>query len=158
MLSTPILFINSSPAFSPYMPAILSVPASNLSGRKSGTVSKSETLPVPPLISGSISGTVSSLIINPPVPWGPSRDLWPVKQRMSMFILSISTFTLPPLWAQSAINISPCFLHISPIFSMGAIVPHTLDAWENMTAFVLSLMSSSTPKLFPSESQGALSK
>ena len=54
--------------FSPYIPGRLGVPASNLSGMKSGVISVCEILPVPPVIRGSIRETMRSLRMNPPVP------------------------------------------------------------------------------------------
>ena len=52
MLSTPLVRTNSAPAMSPAMPGILCVPASSISGRKSGIVWLRLSEPVPPAMSG----------------------------------------------------------------------------------------------------------
>lgn len=71
---------NPTPRGRPMMPADSSVPASSLSGRKSGMASRWDTLPVPPSITGEIRSAISSVSSSAPIPWGPSRPLWPVTQ------------------------------------------------------------------------------
>ena len=81
MFSMPSFLINLMPSFKPTIPGIFNVPDSNLSGKKSGWLSAWERLPVPPNINGSHISLSSSLIIKPPIPWGPSKLLWPVNAK-----------------------------------------------------------------------------
>lgn len=98
---------------------MFNVPDSNLSGKKSGWVNECDKLPVPPDINGlQISFNLSS-IINPPIPWGPNRLLWPVKAKAfndkSLKLIS----STPALCALSNMKNIPSFLHKSPICFIG---------------------------------------
>ncbi|OPX93360.1 MAG: hypothetical protein A4E53_00263 [Pelotomaculum sp. PtaB.Bin104] len=82
IFDTPFSKTYCTPAPRPARPIMFRVPDSNWSGKKSGWISLSELLPVPPLTMGESS--IPSRTYNPPVPCGPRRDLWPVKASMSM--------------------------------------------------------------------------
>ena len=105
MFSMPSFLINLMPSFKPTIPGIFNVPDSNLSGKKSGWLSAWERLPVPPNINGSHISLSSSLIIKPPIPWGPSKLLWPVKAKALKLNSAKSTGSTPALWALSKIRL-----------------------------------------------------
>ena len=69
------------------MPGILGVPASNLSGKKVGIYSLSDTLPVPPLINGDSFSAKSLLIRTSPMPDGPNSPLCPGRTSALIFDL-----------------------------------------------------------------------
>ena len=135
---------------------MFNVPDSNLSGKKSGWVNECDKLPVPPRIKGLHILFNSSSIINPPIPWGPNKLLWPVKAKAlndkSLKFIS----STPALWALSNIKNMPSFLHKSPISLIGWIEPTTFDAWVITINLVFDLIkffisfTSTIPILFAS--------
>ena len=141
MFSMPSFLINLMPSFKPTIPGIFNVPDSNLSGKKSGWLSAWERLPVPPNINGSHISLSSSLIIKPPIPWGPSKLLWPVKAKALKLNSAKSTGSTPALWALSKIKNILFFLQSSPISFIGWIDPMTLEAWVRTISFVLGFIS-----------------
>ena len=79
------------PASSPAAPHTLGVPASSLSGRKSGISCKTDMLPVPPYSKGFVSAPHRSN----PVPCGPYRPLCPGIATNAAFQPSISMGSIP---------------------------------------------------------------
>ena len=136
------------------------VPGSKRSGRKSGTSSVWEILPVPPLKSGSILEASSLRIRKPPIPCGPRSPLCPVKASASSFNSSISIGSVPAVCALSRTKSSPCFWQKVLISLSGMMVPHTLEAWRQTRSLVFGFTSESASERirFPSRSQGILSK
>ncbi len=90
----------------------------------------------PPESRGVSASAIPSARIKPPVPWGPSRPLCPVKASASIFISSISMGKVPAVWAQSTKNFSPCSRQKAPTRATGRRVPQTLLAWVMTTSRV----------------------
>ena len=94
----------------------------------------------------------------PPVPWGASKLLWPVKQRISIFISSTSIGITPAVCEASTINISPLSLQSLPIFPISTIFPVKLEACVQIIAFVLFLIKLSNSSYLGFPNSSALTK
>lgn len=91
-------------------------------------------IPVPPRRRGS-SWTPGART-RPPVPWGPSKPLWPVKHRASTGTSVRSIGSTPAVWTVSSTKRAPCSRHSRLASAMGVTLPVTLDAWVSATTFV----------------------
>ena len=87
------------------------VPGSNFNGHMSGMVSRSLLMPVPPAF--QTFNSTSSPTSNPPVPGGPSSDLWPVKANKAPGISDTSISTVPADWDTSTMSRISEIRHIS---------------------------------------------
>ena len=116
------------------MPGRLGVPYSMRYGYSSRWVRCALRTPVPPARVRRIS--TSSRTYMPPIPIGPSSDLWPVKQRTATPRSSMSSGSTPAVCEASRISGMPRSRQWRPTSRTACTVPITFEPWFMTTAFV----------------------
>ena len=119
------------------MAGMLCVPASRRSGRNSGMAWLRLSEPVPPAMRGRPFSRQSST----PVPWGPSRPLWPGIQMNSAPSRAMSTSIRPADCEASTISGTPSSRQSAAISYMGSTKPKTFETWVQTTALAPGIFS-----------------
>ena len=137
------------PARRPARPGAFPVPASSRSGIVDGISRRLESPPVPPTQKGATS--IPSRTHTPPVPWGPSRPLCPVKATTSAPSAAGSTSTWPAAWAASAITTASAAWASRASGPSGVREPSTLDATLTTSAAAPSSKRAASSRSTPPE-------
>ena len=139
-ISNKLACVHSTPARSPHIPGVFSVPDSRLSGISEGWEILKLSVPVPPNLTGRSS--VPSFIIKKPLPCGPCNPLCPAVHKKVMPDACISIFRCPADCAQSARKGMLYCLHSAPTAFISVTPPVTLDMCVAMIRRVLSVIFS----------------